>query len=62
MQNFNKIHIETLGCRLNQIESESIAKVFLDLNFDVKMDSLSAKNECDADVILSILNTCTVTQ
>lgn len=62
MQNFNKIHIETLGCRLNQIESESIAKVFLDLNFDVKMDSLSAKNECDADVKLSILNTCTVTQ
>ena len=65
MQNFNnlyKIHIETLGCRLNQIESESIAKVFSDNNFSISMQSVTAKTDIQNDVKISVLNTCTVTQ
>ena len=47
MQNFSnlyKIHFETLGCRLNQIESESIAKSFSDVGFSISMESITAKN------------------
>ena len=60
--NIHKIHIETLGCRLNQIESESIAKSFFDEGFSISMESLTAKSEIQKDVIISVLNTCTVTQ
>lgn len=62
MPNSNKIHIETLGCRLNQIESESIAKVFSDFGFFILMDCLSVKSQIDFDVKVAILNTCAVTQ
>ena len=65
MQNCNnlyKIHIETLGCRLNQIESESIAKSFSDVGFSISMESVTAKNVIQNEVIMSVLNTCTVTQ
>lgn len=65
MQNFNnlyKIHIETLGCRLNQIESESIAKSFFDEGFSISMESITAKTDIQSDVKISVLNTCTVTQ
>ena len=65
MQNCNnlyKIHIETLGCRLNQIESESIAKSFSDVGFSISMESVTAKNIIQNEVIMSVLNTCTVTQ
>ncbi|NLC93513.1 MAG: tRNA (N(6)-L-threonylcarbamoyladenosine(37)-C(2))-methylthiotransferase MtaB [Treponema sp.] len=66
MQDFNSdnyiIHIETLGCRLNQIESESIAKSFIDNNFIVTCDSVTSKTEINEKVCLSIINTCTVTQ
>lgn len=65
MQNFSnlyKIHIETLGCRLNQIESESIAKSFSDAGFSISMESVTAKSIIQNEVIISVLNTCTVTQ
>ncbi|MDD6969995.1 MAG: tRNA (N(6)-L-threonylcarbamoyladenosine(37)-C(2))-methylthiotransferase MtaB [Treponema sp.] len=65
MQNFSnlyKIHIETLGCRLNQIESESIAKSFSDVGFSISMESVTAKSIIQNEVIISVLNTCTVTQ
>ena len=65
MQNCNnlyKIHIETLGCRLNQIESESIAKSFSDAGFSISMESVTAKSIIQNEVIISVLNTCTVTQ
>lgn len=55
------IRVETLGCRLNQIESESIANFFLDYNFSIKMNSLSSSKQDDFTKIC-ILNTCAVTQ
>lgn len=65
MQNFSnlyKIHIETLGCRLNQIESESIAKSFSDAGFSISMESVTAKSIIQNEIIMAVLNTCTVTQ
>lgn len=56
-----KIHIETLGCRLNQIESESVASFFSDDGFSVVMKSITSKDKEDSDCILCIVNTCTVT-
>lgn len=62
MRSSNKIRVETLGCRLNQIESESIAGIFADSGFSILTDSLSAKSRVDFDVKIAILNTCAVTQ
>lgn len=64
VQNFNNyiIHIETLGCRLNQIESESIATFFSEVGFSVQMKGIAANAEVSTDVLLCIVNTCTVTQ
>ena len=64
VQNFNNciVHIETLGCRLNQIESESMAKFFSESGFSVRISSVTSKSEVSEDVFLCILNTCTVTQ
>ena len=56
------IRIETLGCRLNQIESEAAARFFLDNGFSVDMKGVTSNNDCDLDTRLCILNTCTVTQ
>ena len=56
-----KIHFETLGCKLNQIESESIAKSFIDDGFDCTMEAITAKQDSCCDTILCIINTCTVT-
>jgi len=62
VQNLNNlIRIETLGCRLNQIESEAAARFFLDKNFQVVMEGVSATTEENSSVIVSIINTCTVT-
>ena len=56
------IRIETLGCRLNQIESEACAHYFLESGFEVLMGGVSAKSEEDQNTVLTIINTCTVTQ
>ena len=56
------VRIETLGCRLNQIESESIAKDFIDSGFDVQMASVTTKSLKDSNTFLCIINTCAVTQ
>lgn len=48
-----RIWIYTLGCRLNQCESEAIAEAFADEGFEV----LSSYDEAD----ICIVNTCTVT-
>ncbi len=58
----DQIRIETLGCRLNQIESESAAKFFIDKGFSVTMKSMTSSQEEDSNIILFILNTCAVTQ
>ena len=58
----SKIRIETLGCRLNQIESESLARIFSENGFSVAMEGLSSSSETDNETLISIINTCTVTQ
>lgn len=55
------IHFETLGCRLNQDESEGAAKGFSDAGFLCGMEGVTSSAEKNEDVILSIINTCTVT-
>lgn len=57
----NTIHFETLGCRLNQIESEAAANFFYNDGFKISMQNLSNADEEDSSVILSVINTCTVT-
>lgn len=54
--------IQTLGCRLNQIESESIAKFFSDANFCVSMDAVTAASAVRGDVEICVVNSCAVTQ
>ena len=56
-----KIHFETLGCKLNQVESEGAARFFSDSGFDVTMSPLTASAACDDEVALCVVNTCTVT-
>ena len=58
----SEIRIETLGCRLNQIESEATARFFTDAGFSVSMEGLSSSSETDNETLVSIINTCTVTQ
>jgi len=55
-----KIHFETLGCRLNQAESEGAARFFTDSQFTVSMEPFTAKS-FDESVVLCVVNTCTVT-
>lgn len=55
------VHIETLGCRLNQIESESVASFFSADGFSVQMKSITSKDIENNDCIIAVVNTCTVT-
>ena len=55
------IHFETLGCRLNQLESESAARSFSDAGFGISMEQIAASSAEQLDVVLCIVNTCTVT-
>lgn len=48
-----KLFVYTLGCRVNQCESESISKAFADKGFDI------VRSYLDADLV--VVNTCTVT-
>lgn len=57
----SNIHIETLGCRLNQIESESAAQYFLKKDFSVSMKPVTAASPVDEETLLCVINTCTVT-
>ncbi len=57
----NTIHFETLGCRLNQDETEGAARAFRESGFNVCLGGASASSEEDENVILCIVNTCTVT-
>lgn len=54
-------HFETLGCRLNQIESEGAADFFSHAGFRVEMKSVSAGDIEDESVCVCVLNTCAVT-
>lgn len=55
------IHFETLGCKLNQVESEGLASVFNRAGFSVSMKPYSASAPENQDVTLCFVNTCTVT-
>lgn len=48
-----KLFVYTLGCRVNQCESESISRAFSDEGFDI------VRSYKDADLV--VVNTCTVT-
>ena len=52
------VRIETLGCRLNQIESESAAQLFIESGFNV----VFSIDDVDDTTQLVIINTCAVTQ
>lgn len=62
------VHFETIGCKLNQIETESIAQSFAENGFTVDMQAVPARVEGMAacaeqkdSPFLCIINTCTVT-
>ena len=55
------VHFETLGCRLNQIETEGAAEFFSKNNWLVQMRPCAAKDAEDPSVSLCVLNTCAVT-
>lgn len=55
------IHFETLGCRLNQDETEGAARSFCLNGFVSDLEPVTAKSETNKDTVLSIINTCTVT-
>ena len=55
------VHFETVGCKLNQIETESIAKFCSEYGFEVSMDPMTAAEKIAKDPVVSIINTCTVT-
>ena len=55
------IHFETLGCRLNQDESEGAAHSFSLNGFHTDLEPVTAKTDIDTDTVLAVINTCTVT-
>lgn len=56
-----RIHFETLGCKLNQIESESAANSFFVEGFSISAKPLTREAGIQEGVLLCIINTCTVT-
>ena len=46
------IHFETLGCKLNQVESEGSASLFFKAGFEISMSPYSAKTAENQNVIL----------
>jgi len=58
-------HFETLGCKLNQIESESACKSFSDFGFEVTTNPTTASENFSQEELnktrICIVNTCTVT-
>ena len=55
------VHFETLGCRLNQIETEGAAEFFYQRGWNVQMKAAAARDAEDPAVSLCVLNTCAVT-
>lgn len=56
-----QIHFETLGCKLNQIESEASAHFFSEAGYECTMHTVIAKQEPNFTTLLCVVNTCTVT-
>ncbi|MBQ3670332.1 MAG: tRNA (N(6)-L-threonylcarbamoyladenosine(37)-C(2))-methylthiotransferase MtaB [Treponema sp.] len=55
------VHFETLGCKLNQVESEGAAARFSAAGFAVSMEPFTAQMDENPAVALCVVNTCTVT-
>jgi threonylcarbamoyladenosine tRNA methylthiotransferase MtaB len=55
------VSIHTFGCRLNQTESESIARAFELAGFTVAQDPAAERDAKGASPGIVVLNTCTVT-
>lgn len=59
------VHFETLGCKLNQIESESACKAFSDFGWNVSVENITSNEVLDEKLVkdtkLCVVNTCTVT-
>jgi len=60
MKNYS-VHFETLGCKLNQIETEALARSFSDEGFLPDLEPITAAAQISEDTILCVINTCTVT-
>lgn len=56
-----KIVFETIGCKLNQIETEAIAHAFIQTGFNCILSNGRKINHGADEVILCVINTCTVT-
>ncbi|OJF77561.1 MAG: tRNA (N(6)-L-threonylcarbamoyladenosine(37)-C(2))-methylthiotransferase MtaB [Treponema sp. CETP13] len=56
-----QIHFETLGCKLNQIETESVAHYFIEAGYACTMKPVLATQKVNNQVFLCVINTCTVT-
>ncbi len=54
------IHFQTLGCKLNQIETESLAQAFSHCGFTVS-DTAPSDTALPEKPLVCIVNTCTVT-
>jgi threonylcarbamoyladenosine tRNA methylthiotransferase MtaB len=55
------VRFETLGCRLNSVESEAAARFFLDAGFEVSYGQSAAGSQPPENAALAVINTCTVT-
>lgn len=55
------IHFETLGCKVNQIESESAARAFMDSGFTADSKAWTAQENTHEETLICVINTCTVT-
>ena len=59
------VHFETLGCKLNQIESESACKAFFDGGWEISVKPLTSNATLDeksvSETKICVVNTCTVT-
>ncbi len=55
------VHFETLGCRLNQDETEGAARCFFEAGYECDMEGVLASSVVNKDAVLCVINTCTVT-
>lgn len=55
------VRFETIGCKLNQMESEAAARSFADCGFDCRMGAFNSASPVDTGTVLCVVNTCTVT-
>ena len=57
----DRIHFETLGCRLNHDETEGAARFFSNAGFSIDMEILTSASPPSPETVLAVINTCTVT-